>query len=60
MWEQSIAVGLGKILWLKRPVEDDDIDAMKAAINAGRRSLAREIKAAQGRGMQLIEENLGR
>ena len=57
IWEQSIAIGHGKTLWFKRPVEADDIAAMKSIIDAGRRSLAREIKVAQNQVTQLIESN---
>jgi len=56
IWEQSIAAGYGVTFWLKRPVEDTDIAAMKSAIDAGRRSLAREIKAARDHVTQLIEK----
>jgi len=55
IWEQSIAAGYGITLWLQRPVEDRDIAAVKAIIDAGRRSLAREIKAVQSQVAQLIE-----
>jgi hypothetical protein len=55
IWEQSIAAGYGETFWLKRPVEEADVWAIQTAIDAGRRSLAREIKAAQDTVTHLIE-----
>ncbi len=56
IWEQSIAGGYGETLWLKRPVEEADVWAVQAAIDAGRRSLEHEIKAAQDHVTQVIEK----
>lgn len=58
IWEQSIAAGYNAPLWLKHPIEDADISAIKAAIDAGRSSFAREIKEAQDQVTQLIEGKL--
>ncbi len=57
IWDQSIAAGYGETLWLKRPVEECDVWALQAAIDAGRRSLAREIREAQDQVRQLIKGN---
>ena len=47
VWDQTIIVGGQPSLWLRRPVEDRDIDAVKQIIDAARYGLAREIRALQ-------------
>lgn len=54
VWKQSIRFGLGHHItktWLKRPVEDTDIDHVKEAIDIGRASMATEMR-------ELLEETL--
>jgi hypothetical protein len=58
VWEQSIAAGGGITLWLKRPVEDKDLEAIKAAIDAGRRSLARDLLELDNSRLALMKEVL--
>lgn len=47
IWEQMIRVGGPPNLWLRRPVEEMDILAVKGFIDAGRSSLATELRALQ-------------
>jgi hypothetical protein len=55
IWEQSIAAGLGITFWLERPVEEKDISAVKAAIDAGRRSMARDLVELEDRRKALLK-----
>jgi hypothetical protein len=47
VWEQTIIVGGQPSLWLRRPVEDRDIDAVKQIIDAARYGLIKEIRELQ-------------
>jgi hypothetical protein len=61
VWEQSIRClppgGLtSEVLWLKRPVEDPDIEAIKRVIDAGRAAMAKEIHELRQQKKQLLGE----
>lgn len=54
VWEQTIAVGHQPGLWLRRPVEDRDIEAVKRFIDAARQGLAQEIRRLREQTDRLI------
>lgn len=43
--EQSFFVPPGQTYWLERPITERDIDMVKSLIDAGRNSMAREVKS---------------
>ena len=47
IWEQMIRVGGPPNLWLRRPVEEIDILAIKEIIDTARSAFAKEIRALQ-------------
>jgi len=54
VWEQTISVSGFPNLWLRRPVEDRDIEGVKGIIDAARHGLAQEIRALQRQTDELI------
>jgi hypothetical protein len=58
VWEQSIRCSPdgSAPLWLKRPVEDPDIEAIKGAIDAGRAAMAKEIRELRQQEERLLGE----
>ena len=54
IWVQTIRVGALPNLWLRRPVEDMDILAIKSIIDAARSALAGELQALQDQSNELL------
>ena len=54
LWEQTICVGSRPGFWLRRPVEDRDITAVKQIIDATLSGLAEEIRELQKQTDELL------
>ena len=54
VWEQTISVAGFPNLWLRRPVEDRDIEGVKGIIDAARHGLAGEIRALRKQTDELL------
>jgi hypothetical protein len=54
VWEQTISFGGSSNLWLRRPVEDRDITAVKSIIDTARSGLADELRELQKQTDKLI------
>jgi len=54
IWAQTIRVGSLPNLWLRRPVEDLDILAIKSIIDAARSALAEELRTLRDQSNELL------